>query len=142
MAAIRSRDTRPELLVRRFLRAAGWRYRVCDRRIAGHPDIVVPRAKAIVEIRGCFWHRHGWEWDGRKPVQTALCPEATTPKTRRAFWNAKFRGNVRRDATHEALWAEEGWHVAVLWTCGLSPAARDGTLDWLARALAKWAQAR
>jgi DNA mismatch endonuclease (patch repair protein) len=139
MAAIRSRDTRPELLVRRHLWLAGWRFRVCDRRIAGTPDIVVPRARALVEIRGCFWHRHGWEWDGRKLVQVAFCPGATSPKSNRAFWNAKFRANVRRDAEHERLWHAEGWNVAVVWDCGLSPARRAATLAWLERTLGRWA---
>ena len=139
MAAIRSRDTRPELLVRRHLWAAGWRYRVCDRRIPGKPDIVVPRARALVEIRGCFWHRHGWQWDGRKLVHETLCDAATTPKSNRAFWNAKFRANVRRDAAHEVLWHDLGWNVAIVWTCGLTPDRLTGTLDWLTRTLGEWA---
>lgn len=142
MAAIRSRDTKPELLVRKFLHAQGWRFRVCDKRFTGRPDIVVPRARAIIEIRGCFWHRHGWEWDGRKLVWTAFCPDATTPKTNRAFWNAKFRANVRRDAVHEALWREEGWGVIVLWTCGLEGKRLDKTLEWLSRTLGKWSRPR
>ena len=65
MAAIRSRDTKPELVVRKFLWARGWRFRVCDGKIPGHPDVVVPRARTLVEVRGCFWHRHGWAWAGR-----------------------------------------------------------------------------
>ena len=142
MAAIRSRDTEPEVLVRKFLWARGWRFRVCDRRIEGHPDVVVPRARAIVEVRGCFWHRHGWTWDGRKLVQEAVCDDATWPKSNRAFWNDKFRRNVRRDAAHEQRWLEAGWHVAVLWTCGLGPKRRDETLAWLARKLEKWSAGR
>ena len=138
MAAIHSRDTRPELLVRRHLWAAGWRYRVCDRRIQGHPDIVLPRARALVEIRGCFWHRHGWEWDGRKLVQQAHCAGATMPKSNRPFWNAKFRANVRRDTAHEALWRDLGWNVIVLWTCALTPARLPATLAWLTRHLSAW----
>lgn len=139
MAAIHSRDTRPELAVRAGLRAAGWHYRTCDRRIEGRPDIVVPRARALVEVRGCFWHRHGWDWDGRKLVETFHCAGATMPKSNRAFWNAKFRANVRRDALHEARWREQGWNVAVIWTCGLEPRRRAATLAWLDRTLRKWA---
>ena len=138
MSAIRSRDTKPEMLVRKFLWREGWRFRVCDRRIEGHPDIVVPRAHALIEVRGCFWHRHGWTWDGRKLVQEAVCGDATWPKSNRAFWNDKFRKNVRRDERHEALWLEAGWHVAVLWTCGLAPAKREKTLAWLAKKLDSW----
>lgn len=140
MAAIRSRDTTPELLVRRFLWAKGWRFRVCDRRIPGHPDVVVPRARTLVEVRGCFWHRHGWDWDGRKLVQSAVCAGATWPKSHRAFWNEKFRRNVRRDAEHEAVWRESGWNVVVLWTCGLLPEKRERTLAWLEGKLERWAR--
>lgn len=138
MAAIHSHGTAPELLVRRFLRAEGWRYRVCDRRIAGRPDIVLPRARAIVEIHGCFWHRHGWEWDGRKLVWTAFCPEATGPQTHRAFWNAKFRANVRRDAARRGALAggRVGEHRALdLRTWEKTP---RNDLAWLSRTLAAW----
>ncbi len=139
MAAVRSRDTAPELLVRRALREAGWRYRVCDKRLPGHPDIVVPRSHALIEIRGCFWHRHGWEPDGRKIVQRAFCPYATTPNSNRAFWNAKFRSNVLRDAEHERLWAEHGWNVLVIWECALKTAAeREKTFRFLLRELEKF----
>ncbi len=138
MAAIRGRDTRPERLVRHHLWHAGWRYRVCDRRLPGHPDIVIPRARAIIEVRGCFWHRHGWTWDGRKLVHETECPAATTPKTNRPFWNAKFRTNVRRDARNEQLWHDAGWNVVVLWTCALDATRLPSTLRWLDRTLARW----
>ena len=138
MAAIHGRDTRPELLVRRHLWGAGWRYRVCDRRLPGRPDIVVPRARAIIEIRGCFWHRHGWTWDGRKLVHETECPDATTPKSNRPFWNAKFRTNVRRDTRNEELWHASGWNVIILWTCSLDSRHLSATLRWLDRTLARW----
>jgi len=141
MAAIHSRDTAPELLVRRFLWRAGWRYRVCDGRIPGRPDVVVPRAHALVEVRGCFWHRHGWAWERGRLVHRECCPGATAPKSNRAFWNAKFRANVRRDALHERLWSDAGWNVAVVWTCGLAPASRERTLDWLRTTLEGWLRA-
>ena len=142
MAAIHSRDTRPELLVRRHLWAEGWRYRVCDRRLPGKPDIVVPRAHALIEIRGCFWHRHGWIWDGRKLVHSSLCPDATTPKSNLPFWRAKFLANVRRDTAHERLWHTLGWNIILVWTCALTPTRLPSTLSWLSRTLAKWAAAR
>ena len=114
MSAIRSRDTAPEMIVRRALWAAGWRFRVCDWRVPGHPDIVIPKCRALIEIRGCFWHRHGWEPDGRKIVQ--------------------------RDAEHERVWAEEGWNVIVVWECGLKTASeREKTLRFVLRHLEKWA---
>ena len=99
MSRIRSRDTKPELLVRRMLFANGYRFRVCDRRIVGHPDIVIPRCRALIEVRGCFWHRHGWTWNGRKLVQETICRDASSsPASNRGFWQEKFRRNVRRDA--------------------------------------------
>ena len=119
MRAIKSRDTLPEVIVRKWLYAQGYRFRVCDKRLVGHPDIVLPRLKTLIEIRGCFWHQHGWSWDGRKLVQAESCPQATLPKSNRAFWNAKFRANVRRDQEHEKLWSEAGWTVIVIWECGL-----------------------
>lgn len=138
MGAIHGRDTEPEMVVRRHLWERGWRYRVCDRRLPGKPDIVLPRARTVIEVRGCFWHCHGWSWDGRKLVQETECPGATWPKSNRAFWNAKFRANVRRDARNEALWRETGWNVVVLWTCGLDARHREATLAWLDRTLARW----
>ena len=63
----------------------------------GHPDVVLPRLKTLIEIRGCFWHHHGWEWDGRKLVQTAECQQAIASKTNRAFGNAKFYHVPRPD---------------------------------------------
>jgi len=119
MAAIHSRDTLPEVIVRKWLFAQGYRFRVCDKKVVGHPDVVLPRLKTLIEIRGCFWHHHGWAWDGRKLVHKELCGQATAPKTNKAFWNAKFRRNVRRDQEHEKLWAEQGWNVIVIWECAL-----------------------
>ena len=133
MSAIHSRDTLPEIVVRKWLFANGYRFRVCDRRVAGHPDIVLPRLRTLIEIRGCFWHHHGWEWNGRELVQTAECPQATAPKTNRAFWNAKFRRNVQRDQEHEKRWGAQGWNVIVIWECALKTAKeRVKTLSWLA----------
>ena len=141
MSRIRARDTKPELLVRRRLHAAGWRFRVCDKRYPGHPDVVIPRARTFIEVRGCFWHQHGWEWDGRKLVQTSVCATATRPKSNRAFWNAKFRRNVRRDAEHEKAWAADGWNLIVIWECALKTAKdREKTFAFILKHLAQWAR--
>ena len=141
MSRIRSKDTKPELLVRKYLFSRGLRFRVNVGRLPGHPDIILTKYNALIEVRGCFWHRHGWEPDGRKIVQRAFCPYATTPKSNRAFWNAKFRRNVLRDAEHERVWAEEGWNVIVVWECGLKTAAeREKTLRFVLRHLEKWAE--
>lgn len=139
MSRIRSRDTKPELLVRKMLHANGYRFRVCDRRIAGHPDIVIPRCRTLIEVRGCFWHRHGWAWNGRKLVQETICREASSsPASNRKFWNEKFRRNVRRDAEHERLWAEEGWNLIIIWECALKPSEREKTFQFILRTLERW----
>ena len=136
MSAIRSRDTLPEIVVRKWLFANGYRFRVCDRRIVGHPDVVLPRLRTLVEIRGCFWHHHGWEWNGRELVQIAECAQATSPKSNVAFWNEKFRRNVERDREHERLWSEQGWNVIVIWECALkTPADREETFAKVSRLL-------
>ncbi len=137
MSAIHSRDTLPEMQVRKMLFAHGYRFRVCDRRIKGHPDIVLPSCRTLIEIRGCFWHHHGWEWDGRKLVQKSFCPAATSPKSNKAFWNAKFRRNVIRDAEHERAWAEDGWNLIVVWECALkTEREREKTFAFILRHLA------
>jgi DNA mismatch endonuclease (patch repair protein) len=139
MSRIRSRDTKPELLVRKMLHANGYRFRVCDRRIAGHPDIVIPRCRTLIEVRGCFWHRHGWAWNGKKLVQETICRDASSsPASNRKFWNEKFRRNVRRDAEHERLWAEEGWNLIVIWECALKPSVREKTFRFILRTLERW----
>ncbi|MGN0833798.1 MAG: very short patch repair endonuclease [Kiritimatiellia bacterium] len=134
MSAIHSRDTLPEIVMRKWLFAQGCRFRVCDKKIVGCPDVVLPRLKTLIEVRGCFWHHHGWAWDGRRLVQREACGQATVPKTNRAFWNEKFRRNVRRDQEHERLWAEQGWNVIVVWECGLRTAQdREQTFAHVAR---------
>lgn len=139
MSAIHSRDTLPEIIVRKWLFSQGYRFRVCDKKVLGHPDIVLPRLRTLIEVRGCFWHHHGWEWDGRKPVQVGVCPQATEPKSNKPFWNEKFRKNVRRDAEHERIWAEEGWNVLVIWECALKTAAdREETFAQISKYLTEW----
>lgn len=123
MSRIRSRDTGPERIVRRYLFARGLRFRVNVSRLPGHPDIVLARHRAIVEVRGCFWHRHPG------------CRCATTPKSHVRFWKAKFRRNVERDRLHEVQWVEAGWRVFVVWECELRPAVREATLARLHSAI-------
>ena len=142
MARIHSRDTLPEVPVRKMLFAHGYRFRVCDRRIVGHPDIVLPKHRTLIEIRGCFWHQHGWKWSGRGLKRTAFCAEATRPKSNRSFWNRKFCANVRRDAAHEKEWAELGWNVIVVWECGLKPAERQRTFDFILSSLRRFADSK
>ena len=115
MAAIKGKDTLPERIVRSYLFRHGLRFRVCDRRLPGRPDIVLPKWRTVVEVRGCFWHRHG-------------CEMATMPKTNREFWRSKFRRNVARDRRNVRLLTESGWNVVIVWECGLAPSRREETL--------------
>lgn len=107
MAAIRSKDTSPELALRKALHALGLRYRVNDRRLPGKPDIVLPRHRAVVFVHGCFWHRH----EG--------CKVASTPKSNTDFWLDKFHRNVERDARSVRDLKALCWRVFVTWECGL-----------------------
>lgn len=105
MAAIRGKDSAPELTVRRALHRAGLRYRLHARHLPGTPDVVMPKYRLAIFVHGCFWHRH------------AHCKLAATPSSRRAFWLKKFRANARRDKRARALLAEQGWRVIVVWEC-------------------------
>ena len=107
MAGIGSRDTVPELVLRRALHARGLRYRLHDRGLTGTPDLVFPRFQAVCFVHGCFWHRH------------AGCTYATTPTTRLEFWQAKFDSNIERDRRNRRELLEAGWRVAIVWECAL-----------------------
>lgn len=107
MAAVKSKNTSPEMTLRRLLHALGYRYRLHDRKLPGRPDVVFPIRKKAIFINGCFWHRH----DG--------CRYSTTPKTRVEFWEAKFAANVSRDHRNIAALEQMGWSVAVVWQCEL-----------------------
>ena len=104
MAAIRDRNTTPELSVRRTLHAAGLRYRLHANDLPGRPDIVLAKYKAVVFVHGCFWHHHG-------------CANSVWPKTRRAFWRKKIGGNMVRDQRNSASLKSLGWRVFVVWEC-------------------------
>lgn len=105
MARVRQRDTKPEMIVRRLLHGAGYRYRLHVGHLPGHPDIVMPKYRTVVFVHGCFWHRH------------AGCPRATTPKTNPTFWQQKFADNVQRDRRVRAELEELGWNVVTVWEC-------------------------
>ena len=129
MASIKSRDTLPERQVRKRLFAEGWRFRVCDRRYPGRPDVVIAKARTIIDVRGCFWHRHG-------------CADATMPKTNVAFWMEKWSKNVKRDHRNEKAWRDAGWNVIVIWECALTGRCAERTLSRLCDAVVQWAAER
>jgi len=116
MAAIRSKNTKPELMVRNFLFANGLRFRINDRRLPGSPDIVLPRFKTVVFIDGCFWHGH------------ENCKLYRLPSTNTEFWQAKIERNRARDIDNNAALTTHGWQVIRLWTCDLQPRRRHITL--------------
>ena len=123
MASIRSVDTAPEMQVRRYLHARGFRYRLHDRRLPGRPDLVLPGKRAVIQIQGCFWHAH----DG--------CALFTLPATRRPFWQDKLLGNRQRDDRNKQALLNAGWRVATVWECAL----RSGDTTSLRR-LEQWLQ--
>jgi DNA mismatch endonuclease (patch repair protein) len=105
MKGIRSKDTQPEMIVRKYLHAHGFRYRLHARKLPGSPDLVLPRYRVAIFVHGCFWHRH------------AECRFATTPANNAERWKLKFDGNVERDARKENLLRAAGWRVIVVWDC-------------------------
>ena len=112
MSRIRCKNTIPEITVRSFLHRHGFRFRLHAKNLPGHPDIVLPKHKTVVEIRGCFWHRHFG------------CKKTTTPSSNVEFWKEKFERNVERDLKNEKLLRELGWRVIVVWECELKDATR------------------
>jgi DNA mismatch endonuclease (patch repair protein) len=105
MRRIRSRDTKPELIVRRLIHAMGYRYRLHDRRLPGCPDLVFRKRRKVIFVHGCFWHRH------------KECPTAQLPKSRREFWTPKLNANRKRDAKNIRELEQGGWCCLVIWEC-------------------------
>ena len=123
MSGIRGKNTKPEMLVRRALFAAGYRFRLHRRDLPGAPDVVLPRHKVAIFAHGCFWHMH------------AGCKNATLPSTHPDFWRGKLEGNVRRDRRAIEALRAEGWRVLIVWECATRDAA---TLAGLLEALSRW----
>ncbi|WP_257283360.1 very short patch repair endonuclease [Endozoicomonas sp. SESOKO1] len=113
MAKIKSKDTKPEMIIRKYLHAKGLRYRIHDKQLPGKPDIVLPRFKTVIFVHGCFWHRH------------EKCRLAYTPKTHCDFWNKKFEANVKRDRFVIATLIEKGWRIIIVWECAIRSKSRD-----------------
>jgi DNA mismatch endonuclease (patch repair protein) len=122
MSGIRGRNTRPEVELRSALHALGYRFRLHVKDLPGRPDIVLPRYRAVVQVNGCFWHRH----DG--------CRLATTPATRPEFWDRKFAQNVARDRHNAIAIIESGWRLAVVWECAMKSRGKHA----VAEELSKW----
>jgi DNA mismatch endonuclease (patch repair protein) len=116
MAGFRSKDTKPEMLVRRALHRLGYRFRLHRRDLPGKPDIVLPRHRLAILVHGCFWHQH----EG--------CRDARMPRTRQDYWSAKFQRNLERDQETAAALTALGWRVAVIWECGARKPGLDSDL--------------
>ena len=117
MRAIRDRDTRPELKIRRALHARGCRYRLHVKDLPGKPDIVFPKWQAVFLVHGCFWHRH------------AGCLRASTPSSNATYWLAKFRRNAERDRKNFNALIAAGWRVGVVWECWIGKRLDDSSVD-------------
>ena len=106
MSRIRSRDSQPELALRKMVFLLGYRYRLHDRRLPGRPDLVFPSRRCVIFVHGCFWHQHDCE-NYRQPLNSVK------------FWSEKLSGNVLRDAATRKRLSSEGWRVLVVWECEL-----------------------
>lgn len=170
MRAIRSKATKPELLVRKWLWSHGYRYRLNVRSVPGSADIVMRKYRTAIFVNGCFWHRHRVRIDNRAEGDARLeaqsssalpkthsrpseglpvsfedpisegpqwrpCKYATMPKSNADFWNHKFAANQARDERNYRLLQEAGWQVVILWTCQLTPALLEQTMNKVAVAL-------
>lgn len=105
MRRIRSTDTSPEIVVRRLVHGMGFRYRLHVARLPGKPDLVFPRLRRIIEVRGCFWHQHRG------------CVDSHIPKSRAEYWRPKLKRNQRRDRDNEKALRAVGWNVLTVWEC-------------------------
>ena len=121
MARVKSKDTAPELAVRRALHAAGLRYRLHRADLPGKPDVVLAGRRAAVFVHGCFWHSHPG------------CGRARTPSTRQEYWLPKLARNRERDTANERALREAGWRVVVIWEC---EARSPGGMERAVRAVA------
>ena len=139
MAAIRSKDTKPEMIVRRGLWQRGFRYRLNSPKLPGHPDLVLRKYRTCIFVNGCFWHGHHVEMPPQvKSEQLIVNSECCKiPHTNREFWVAKIRRNQERDIEEQKRLAEMGWHCITIWECELKPAVREQTLKSLAYTLNK-----
>lgn len=113
MSAIKGKHTKPEIVVRQFLHARGYRFRLHRNDLPGRPDIVLPKLKIAIFVHGCFWHRH----EG--------CFYATFPSTRVEFWRDKLTKNTERDLLHVMSLRNMGWRVLTVWECGLKQSLED-----------------
>jgi DNA mismatch endonuclease (patch repair protein) len=119
MASVKGKNTKPELIVRKFLFSKGFRYRIHDKKLPGKPDIKLSKYKTVILINGCFWHGH------------ENCRIYVMPKTNQEFWQDKINKNIIRDQKNINQLKELGWNVIILWECELKKSKVDNTLKKL-----------
>ena len=124
MAYVKSKDTKPEKIVRKGLWKRGFRYRLNHNRLPGHPDLVLRKYRTCIFVNGCFWHGHLVEID---KMESSQC--CRLPNLNRDFWIAKIRRNKERDKKEQSKLAEMGWHCITVWECELTPKRRVSTLE-------------
>ena len=117
MSAIRSKDTKPELYIRKLLFSCGYRYRKNYKKIPGHPDIFLPKYRTAIFVNGCFWHRHKG------------CKYASMPSTRTEYWTAKFEANIKRDERNRSVLSALGIRTLIVWECTANKMKRDKELE-------------
>ncbi len=115
MSKIRSKDTKPEMLVRKYLFSKGFRYRLHSNKLSGKPDLVLSKYKTVIFVHGCFWHGHG-------------CRYSHIPKTRTEWWEEKVTKNQRKDNANLDKIRAEGWKVLTVWECELKGNLAEETL--------------
>lgn len=116
MSQVKAKDTKPELIVRKFLFSKGLRYRLHDKKLPGKPDIILPKYKTIILVHGCFWHGH------------LNCKYAKTPETRKEFWIEKIKRNKERDKENVEQLLSKGWKVLIIYGCELKTLEKERTL--------------
>ena len=125
MASIRGKNTRPEILVRKFLFAHGFRFRIHVKKLPGTPDIVLLKYRTVIFVNGCFWHGH------------KNCSFYSKPKSNVDFWEQKIERNIKRDLENRIKLRDMGWHVIQFWECQLKPKVREENLQGLLYTLNK-----
>lgn len=116
MASVPNKNTKPEILLRKLLFSLGYRFRIHQKTLPGHPDIVLPKYKIVIFVNGCFWHRH------------QNCKYATTPVSRNEYWIKKFNNNINRDLNNYSQLKDMGWNVIVIWTCEIKNIIESRTI--------------
>ena len=123
MTSIKSKNTGPELVIRKLLHSKGYRFKIHDKKLPGKPDIVMPKRKVVVNVHGCYWHYHG-------------CSRSNIPKTQTGYWVDKLENNKRRDFQNKRKLKKLGWRVIDVWECTLKKKNLEKTFNKLERLIA------